>query len=293
MNQVAFTARAIYRPEHVWSFPTSQIRTQNSSISPNVLASALLINNKFKIMRSIFVNPFFFGAFLVASWLTPNASAQSIDLQKVSSMIVEQTNQFRAKNDQPPVEVNPSLQEAAKTFARFMAEKDKYGHYADGRTPAERAKAAGYEYCVVRENIAYRTDSRELDAKFLADHFTQGWIDSPGHRENMLAEYVTETAVAIATTDGTTHYAVQLFGRPKSASYRVELSNESETTWTLEIESNGGSDEFEVPPRGVLKMTRCFPVTLSIVDTNASLKLKDSADVKIQSGDDGPTLTTN
>ncbi|GEM_PF-2589738 len=28
--------------------------------------------------------------------------------------------------------------------------------------------------------------------------FVQGWIDSPPHRENMLADYVTETGVAVA-----------------------------------------------------------------------------------------------
>jgi len=277
----------------------SQTRTQNLSISLNAPASTLLINNRFETMRSIIVKATLLAASLLTPYVSQNLLAQStdqqkaIDVDKASSMIVEQTNQFRAKSDQQPSEVNPSLQEAAKSFARFMAEKDKYGHYADGRTPAERAKAAGYEYCVVRENIAYRTDTRELDAEFLADHFTQGWIDSPEHRENMLAQYVTETAVAIATIDGTTYYAVQLFGRPESAAYRIELSNKSEKTWTLQIESNGGMDEVDVPPRGVLKMKRCFPVTLSIVDTNASLTLKDSANVKVQASDDGPTLTTN
>lgn len=36
-----------------------------------------------------------------------------------------------------------------------MAKTGKYGHAADGRKPAERAAAHGYEYCIVRENIAY------------------------------------------------------------------------------------------------------------------------------------------
>jgi hypothetical protein len=56
------------------------------------------------------------------------------------------------------------------------------------------------------------------------------------------------------------------------------------------MESAGGADEIEVPPRGMLKMQRCFPVSLSIVDTDASLDLNRSAEVQIIDQNDAPRL---
>jgi len=163
------------------------------------------------------VSPF---ALVLVLLLPSITNSQEVDLQSASQTVVAKTNEFRKEQELPAVKLDKSLQMTAQKFADFMAENGKYGHHADGRTPAERATASGYDYCVVRENIAYRTDTRELTADFLADHFTQGWIDSPGHRENMLAEFVTDTAVAIATKDGTTFYAVHCSGGPQRCPLR-------------------------------------------------------------------------
>ncbi len=199
----------------------------------------------------------------------------------VEKAIIEKTNQFRVEHHLPALVKNDELNKAASKFAKFMAETGKYGHHADGKSPAKRAEAAGYEYCVVRENIAYRTNTGEVTASSLTEVFMQGWIDSPPHRENMLAKYITETGVAIATSDKTTYYAVALFGRPESASIKLSITNESEQTQTLVIEFNGGKDEIEIPTRGVLRMTRCFPTELSLKDQDAKVKLDESAELVI------------
>ncbi len=233
---------------------------------------------------------------LVGPWLinVPAVAAKAdhtpIDFDAAAMGVVERTNRFRKEHQLPAVEVNEALQQTAQSFADFMAKNDKYGHHADGRTPSERVTAAGYEWCAVRENIAYRTDTRQLDEGFLAEHFTQGWIDSPEHRENMLADYVTETGVAIASADGVTFYAVQLFGRPESQSYRVAVTNETDTTYTLKIDSNGGADEFDLSPRSGLRMRRCFPTKLSLAGEQAERVVKESVDLTIQRHDDGPVF---
>lgn len=150
----------------------------------------------------------------------------------VQEAIVDQTNEFRRSNQLEAVQRDEHLMQAAKKFAEFMARTGKYGHRANGMTPAQRAEAAGYDYCVVRENIAYRTNTGDVTADSLIEVFVQGWIDSPPHRENMLADYATQTGVAVATTDDVTYYAVQMFGRPKSAAFRLKLTNESGDTKT-------------------------------------------------------------
>ncbi|WP_430452346.1 CAP domain-containing protein [Rhodopirellula europaea] len=183
---------------------------------------------------------------------------------EVEKAIVKQINDYRKKKELSQLAVNDELQETAKKFAEFMAESGKYGHRADGNTPAERAKAAGYEYCVVRENIAYRTNTGEVTAKSLIDIFVQGWIDSPPHHENIVAKHITQTGAAVATADQTTYYAVHLFGRPKSAQIEISVLNRSGKVQTLSIETNESVDEIEMPPRTTVSMKRCFPTTFRV-----------------------------
>jgi uncharacterized protein YkwD len=202
-------------------------------------------------------------------------------IENVSNAIVEQTNEFRKEHEMAALATDDALTKAAKNFAEYMARTTKYGHRVDGRTPAQRVKAAGYKFCVVRENIAYRTHTGEATAESLIDVFVHGWIDSPPHRENMLAEYVTETGVAVATTDDVTYYAVQLFGRPKSESLRIEVRNESKEGHVLVIETDESSDETELAPRMVVKMSRCSPATLRIAGRPESIMIDESADVVI------------
>jgi uncharacterized protein YkwD len=209
------------------------------------------------------------------------AQSQSPMIERVSNAIVQQTNDFRKEHELAALATNDTLTKAAKDFANYMARTNKYGHRADGRTSAQRVKAAGYNYCEIRENIAYRTNTGEATAESLIDVFVNGWIDSPPHRENMLADYVTETSVAVATTDDVTYYAVHLFGRPKSKSLKIEVRNESKEEHVLMIETDGSSDEIELVPRIVLKMSRCSPTTLHLVGRPESMTIDESADVVI------------
>ncbi|MFG0287168.1 MAG: CAP domain-containing protein [Rhodopirellula sp. JB044] len=201
--------------------------------------------------------------------------------EQVEKSIVKETNSFRKEHDLPPVMQESSLTKTAKRFALFMAETGKYGHHADGKTPAERAKEAGYEYCVVRENIAYRTNTGEITAESLKNVFVPGWIESPPHRENMLADYVTQTGVAVASTDGVTYYAVQLFGRPQSAAIDLTVKNESEQTQTLVVETNDSTDQVEMPPRSAVTMNRCFPTKLHLKGSGSTINLDRSATLTI------------
>ncbi|WP_231602611.1 CAP domain-containing protein [Neorhodopirellula pilleata] len=205
-------------------------------------------------------------------------------LKAVSSEIIARTNDFRAKNDLESLSEAPDLTKAAAKFAKYMAETDRYGHNADGSTPAARAEAAGYDYCVVRENIAYRTNTGEPTRASLTELFVKGWIDSPGHRENMLAQYVTETGVAVATDDGDTFYAVQLFGRPETRSIEIEIANLSDQTVTLVTESNGNRDEFALQPRMTFKMRRCFPTTIELAGSEKTVNVNESESYTIENG---------
>jgi uncharacterized protein YkwD len=132
-------------------------------------------------------------------------------------MILEDTNQFRRAEGLGGVKPGHALEKAARYFAGYMAASDRYGHSADGATPAQRAVAHGYDYCLVSENIAYQWNNTGFATAELARDFFEGWKKSPGHRRNMLEREATDTAVAVAKSPRTQRwYAVQMFGRPRS-----------------------------------------------------------------------------
>jgi uncharacterized protein YkwD len=156
------------------------------------------------------------------------AQPKKPDLDAVERSVLAFTNDLRRENGLPPLRSNTQLSKAAQGFADFMAQREEYGHEADGRTPAQRARAAGYKDCMVAENIAYQMRTRGFESAELALAFASGWAKSPGHRRNMLDPEVVEVGIAAAYSDETSrYYGVQLFGRPESMRVSFEVRNES------------------------------------------------------------------
>jgi uncharacterized protein YkwD len=178
------------------------------------------------------------------------------DLAAVSRSIVERTNAFRKEQGLGPAAVDDNLKAAAEAFAAFMAREDRYGHTADGDRPAGRAKAHGYAYCIVLENIAYAFDPAGFTAEKLTEEFVTGWKESPGHRKNMLDPDVTETGVAVGRSKKTGYYyAVQMFGRPKSQAIEFEVENRADEAFDYVL----GGREYSLPPEYTRTHTVCRP----------------------------------
>jgi len=232
-------------------------------------------------MKSISIIFTFFVSVVATDIVIAADPDHEIDVRDVERQITQRIDDYRGEHDLQPVETDKSLQTAAQNFAQFMAEESKYGHRANGQTPAQRAKSAGYDYCVVRENIAYRTNTGDVTADSLVDVLVTGWIDSPPHRENILGEHVSQTGVGIATTDGATFYAVQMFARPRSASFQVSVLNKTSITQTVTIDDSDTSDSVEIPPSTTLTMTRCVPVTLRLSEDDQSRDVAQTIDLAI------------
>ncbi|MGH7199759.1 MAG: CAP domain-containing protein [Planctomycetaceae bacterium] len=185
------------------------------------------------------------------------------DLDRVEQLIIEQTNEFRVEHDRQKVKPNEQLNAAAEDFAGYMARTNRYGHTADGNRPSERAKTHGYEYCLVSENIAYQFSTAGFETEELATRFVEGWIDSEGHRKNMLEPAVVDIGVAVAKTEGEQKYfAVQMFGRPQSMHRQFQVLNQSGTAVTYRI----GDKEFLLPPLVSRTHFRCTQVKLTFTE---------------------------
>ena len=93
--------------------------------------------------------------------------------------VVALTNQERIAHGCEPVKMDERLRLAAYGHSQDMALNDFFSHDApDGTTPWERIRAQGYIYSMAGENIAAGYPSPKS--------VVQGWMNSAGHRANML-----------------------------------------------------------------------------------------------------------
>jgi uncharacterized protein YkwD len=181
------------------------------------------------------------------------------DMDKARAQIFTSTNAFRKKEKRGPLKVNADLGKAAQSFAEFMADTDKYGHTADGKEPWDRVANAGYDYCVVLENIAYEYNSEGFTTDGLSKTFVEAWEKSPPHRKNMLDPDVSEIGVGLARSSKTGRfYAVQDYGRPKSAIFTFKIANKTKS----EIKYAVDGKDFTLKPGYTETHEACRPPEL-------------------------------
>jgi uncharacterized protein YkwD len=120
--------------------------------------------------------------------------------------VLELTNAERKAANLPPLTVNAKLLDAARAHAANMAKQEKMEHVLDGKTHADRTKAAGYASGFVGENIAW-------NAKTPKDTLS-AWMNSPGHKANILSGEYAEMGMAVAKSEKGEPYWVQVFGKP-------------------------------------------------------------------------------
>jgi uncharacterized protein YkwD len=95
------------------------------------------------------------------------------------AQVLALTNQERAKAGCGPLRTNSALTNAAEAHAADMVDNHYFAHDSlDGRSPFDRMKAAGFKGGAMAENIAVGYSS--------AAAVVTGWMNSPGHRQNIL-----------------------------------------------------------------------------------------------------------
>lgn len=191
------------------------------------------------------------------SWaqLTPSAGPEP-GFAAAEKMIVGRGNAARRDEGRAALVPQAALTAAAREFAQYMARTDHYAHDADGRQPEQRAEAQGYAYCRLAENIAYQFSSVGFGDDELAQRLVQGWMNSPGHRRNLLDPEVTDIGVGLARSARSgRHYAVQLFGRPESMKSAFRFTNAARVSITYEL----AGDTFVLEPRMTREHVQCTP----------------------------------
>ena len=198
-----------------------------------------------------------------------DGKAKSPALGEATRLIMEGTNRFRKQEGRGELKSQQQLVATARDFADFLARTDKFSHEADGSEPTERAKKHDYAPCIVAENIAYEYNSAGFETEDLARRFIEGWKKSPGHRKNMLDPDVLEAGMAVAQSkESGKYYAVQVFGRPRSAAIEFSVVNESDA----KIEYRLGDEDLSLEPRVTRIHQQCRASELRFAWTEAEGK---------------------
>ncbi|MFE7900831.1 CAP domain-containing protein [Streptomyces sp. NPDC057424] len=104
-------------------------------------------------------------------------------------------NKERAAAGCSPVTANDRLTRAADDYSDVMASSGVMSHTGpDGSTMTTRVEAAGYQWSTLGENIA----RGQADAASVM----KSWMNSPGHRANILNCSFKELGVGVQFGDG-------------------------------------------------------------------------------------------
>ncbi len=160
------------------------------------------------------------GALLVADCTIPMAGAAPSRATPpavgkygaTESRIFDLINAQRQHQGLRPLVYNPQLDRMAKIQAENMARYQKMAHVipdASLPTLGARAQYVGYVYGRLSENVALGYPNAET--------VVEGWMNSSGHRRNILDGEVIETGIGIARSSAGGLYYCQVFGRPLSS----------------------------------------------------------------------------
>jgi len=124
--------------------------------------------------------------------------------------LLHYSNAERLRFGLTELSLNDELSKAAQYHAEDMAGNQYFSHTgcSDGSSAADRVVSlTHYRYTSVAENLHFRTPDND------PFEVIRGWMNSPGHRKNMLNGAYSDVGFGYAVV-GDEHYYVQVFGTP-------------------------------------------------------------------------------
>ncbi|MFI8577936.1 SafA/ExsA family spore coat assembly protein [Rossellomorea aquimaris] len=137
----------------------------------------------------------------------PNQKLNIPTLQKAKSIegqVIDLTNQVRQRNGLSPLQLDWQLARVARYKSRNMRDVGYFSHRSPTYgSPFDMMKSFNIEYSQAAENIAAGQTS--------AEQVVREWMDSPGHRKNILTGSYTHIGVGYAKGGSYGTYWTQMF----------------------------------------------------------------------------------
>lgn len=161
-----------------------------------------------------------------------------LDLARISQLIHEQVNEARFEHGLGPLTYDKGLEQVAADHSQDMARRDFFAHEnPDGEQPTDRARRARlqtsqsmgetfksgigeniYMSKVYKGSVTSYEGSRKLTtmqwhtSEDLANNAVTGWMNSPGHRANILNPVYGKQGIGLhISKDGRFHATQNLF----------------------------------------------------------------------------------
>lgn len=129
------------------------------------------------------------------------------DLNSIEQQVITLTNQERSKNGLSPLTFNWQLGRVARYKSNDMRDKNYFSHTSPTYgSPFTMIQNFGISYRAAGENIATGQQT--------AWSVVQGWMNSPGHRANILSTNFTQIGVGYSKSSSGKTYWTQMFIRP-------------------------------------------------------------------------------
>lgn len=136
----------------------------------------------------------------------------SLSVAYDGNLMLTMVNKERSNHGVKALRLSEILNKAAQTQSDDQARRRRMGHDgSDGSSVWNRCKRAGYPTERCGENVAWNYKDET--------HVMKGWMDSPGHRKNILSPDYLEFGSAVAVDSSNAPYHTQVFGNPNPWGY--------------------------------------------------------------------------
>lgn len=158
--------------------------------------------NNFYMLRDVLKH---FDAEIDFDTVTSTVIVETDDgMSYIERQIVNLVNVERAKEGLNPLKFSDELSEVADIKAADMRDADYFDHTSPNYgSPFEMMKSFGIDYSGAGENIAMGYPTPEA--------VMNGWMNSQGHKENILRDWFEEIGIGYVTDERGYTYWVQMF----------------------------------------------------------------------------------
>lgn len=187
----------------VISVPTISFAQQVYTVQPGDSLWKIAVRYQVGLSEIIQANPQFKNPALIypgQKVTIPDYDA----IKSIESQVIQLTNQERAKHGLKPLVANWELSRVARYKSVDMRDRNYFSHTSPTYgSPFDMMRSFGISYRSAGENIAagQRTPQEVVNA----------WMNSEGHRKNILSSGYTQIGVGYAKGGSRGHYWTQMF----------------------------------------------------------------------------------
>lgn len=126
------------------------------------------------------------------------------DIKAIENQVIKLVNAERSKNGLQPLKTNWELSRCARYKSQDMANKGYFSHTSPTYgSPFKMMESFGLRFSAAGENIAKGQKTPQ--------DVMNSWMNSPGHRSNILSSTYNEIGVGLAKNKSGMYYWTQMF----------------------------------------------------------------------------------